>query len=114
MGRRASSTEGTATGRSGCSDHQSRPARRWPPVCAGIVAAQSTARPMPPAMTPQYVVDLEFSMARVSERDWLRTHSGYPSYPGCRPMYSTNPWDRIADWAPFLNVSVIVLGTNLQ
>src|SRR5262245_18305235 len=65
MGHRASSTEGTATGRSGCSDHQSRPARRWPLVCAGVVAQQSTARLVQQTMTLHNVVDLDFGMTRL-------------------------------------------------
>src|SRR5437868_13291806 len=85
MGRGESSTEGTATGRSGCSDHQSRPARRGPPVCAGSAAAQKTAKPMPPAMMLQYIADLDFCMTRVSERDFPATRPVYLSYSDCWP-----------------------------
>src|SRR5207247_6610061 len=48
-----SSTRGAATGRSGCSDHQSGPARRSSPADTEIATAKNNNRLTPPAWTLQ-------------------------------------------------------------
>src|SRR5437879_4913843 len=91
MARCSSSIAGTATGRNGCSDHQSRPARRCPTVCAGSVPAHSMATTMPLPRMPQTLVDRDSCMTLVCERDCLQLALFDPSYSDCWSMYATNP-----------------------